>query len=503
MYITNVSMFVTITTCLILPLARGTNSTLPSRYNKIGGKATDLATPTAVNTNKDHMPKMYKKKDRRLPTKRFNTTNDNDDGEDDDDITDDEILDVDGTIDGQTDMQKFQLHQQQSEMSLSMSIVSKEDSIYVLAGSTDGKPPPPRVTSPNTNNNNGGTNSKASSVVDIHESLYDLVGRINAGEDKFSNNVEDDLKQRNMYDEIQRQPSVEQDVYEPMTNDQGLSPDRDPSPTHSSKPLPIKYNAPTSTTSLQRTSLGNLPPIPDRPVGEIYEQLDEPTNQPLALYDEIERKNNLVHASDSSGDESDSPPPIPPPIPKPRSNTKSDANELDVYYDNTPTLPVKLPSRSPSPLPPLPPRPLNDDNDDEYYGNAPLLPSKPNSPSPPPPSMTSTTIDDNRPLKSPVPTPRVKLSNSEMGPIYDDCVVTVPSASGNEAIYDDTVAMVTHNSSTVSSVDSNTCETSSTSEPLEEGKSNENQEESNGIKCIHVPSLMYLCIHVCKRPIIN
>ncbi len=393
-------------------LAKGTSS-LPNRYNKMGGKALDLDTPSAVSNADSHTPKSYKKKDRRLPTKRFNTVGKKEDlddaDDDDDDDDDDDGLNGGGDLDGELDMKRFE-REPSEECSLSKSSVNKakNEAIYDLAEQTEEKT---RVTSPNSNNNNG---SDTSSLANADNSLYDLVGKINAGED------ESDIKEQEVY-EVIKQESIEQDVYEPIIS-QPSSPVHVKTPTNVAMSLPNSNAFPEHNKLSKASSLGLLPPIPHEPSLDLYEAMENPEEHQQVLYEEIIGNTNDIIIDSGSDTEDDDCVPLPPPIPKPRRLT----NEENILYDNAPVLPIKVLSRSTSPLPPM------EQDDDSYYGNAPSLPQKPISNKISPPS-------EIRNIKSPIPTPR-KIS--KVGRQEED---SDSESLENQDIYDDTILIANQN----------------------------------------------------------
>ena len=464
---------------------KGSNASLPNRYNKMGGKALDLQTPTAVPTSDGHTPKMYKKKEKRLLTKRFNTVSGKDNDDDKEEPSEDNYMGMDdGVMDGEMDIKKFETYS--PEMSIALPKEGEEeDGMYDIAQLVKEKP---RVTSPNSNNNNG----RDTSAINVHESLYDLVGRINAGEEPKSDAV---IPENQQFYEVL---PGEQDMYEPMSDP--------PTPSHPSSLPPCSMSLPNNSRSMMHgktLSLGFLPPIPHQPSLDLYEPIAADN---LALYEEIELKRDNVVDSDSSDDEvaasnhMTTPTLVAPPVPRPRRLTK-DGEEPppippfkdpadshfplpignhgdDGYYGNAPTLPLKTPSRSPSPLP------IGSHGDDGYYGNAPILPQKtpPRSPSPAPLPVGNRDDDgyyDNAPflpkkasdsvlplpdkipqVKSPVPKPR-KLSKPIV-PIVED------QEGVAEDIYDDTVSVVTR-SSRMLSIESSTESSHDIDEVIDEG----------------------------------
>ncbi len=444
----------------------------------MGGKALDLQTPTAVPTLDGHTPKMYKKKEKRLLTKRFNTVSGKDNNDEEEPSEDDYLGMDDGVMDGEMDMKKFETYSPEMSITLPKTPQERgeeeEEGTYDIAQLITDKP---RVTSPNSNNNNGSDTS----AISLHDSLYDLVGRINAGEEEAkSDSVIPESQQ--FYEVLPE----EQDVYEPISDP--------PTPTHlPSPPTCCSMSLPTSRPMMHNSgktlSLGFLPPIPIQPSLDLYEPI---AADDLVLYEEIELKRDNIVDSDSSDDEVAAsnhvatPTLVAPPVPRPRRLTK-DGEDLppillksptdshfplpignhndDGYYGNAPILPLKTPSRSPSPLP------IGSHGDDGYYGNVPPLPQKtpPRSPSPAPlpvdnhddngyygnaPSLPKKASDSVLPLpekipqvKSPVPKPR-KLSKPAV-PICQD------QEGVAEDIYDDTVSMVTRNSRMLSIESSN------------------------------------------------
>ena len=442
---------------LVFLTGKTPKGSLPSRYNKLGGNALDLETPKAVPMSDSQKPKMYKKKERRLPTKRFNNL---DDGQEEEEFSEDDKLE-DDAMDGELDAHRLDKVSSEVSITLNSLSTSETDSIYVLAGQTEERP---RVTSPNSNNNNG--REPFSSSVNVHESLYDLVGRINAGEEETktkkltetvkSGGTVDSAPQQDFY-EIILQDQQDQDVYEPMSEPNSPM----TTPIHKVTTPNHKKDSPDPCHSLppvlhQSTSLGFRPVIPKQPSLDLYEPIDNPVVEGV-LYEEIEQSNECLLESDSSDEEDQnlgrrdgvrvtSSKPVPLPrvlrssLPSPPCQHRDSREESSRMVHNTPP---SLPLRPPLPLLPkeelavtygnapslciLSPSPtdISEQKDDlQFYDNAPSLPPKPSGSTP-----TSPTHKTQRILKSPVPTPRN--------------ILTSEPAMDSESIYDDAVSLST------------------------------------------------------------
>ena len=387
------------------------NVTLPSRYNKTSGNNGSLfGAPTAVPTDGSRTPKQYKKKDRRLPTKRFNSAGDQSEPD----------SDMDGCSDGELNHdefngQKFLIEDLSNDVSL-IEATGIVDSVYDLVRQSDEKtniptiPPTKQASSSNTNNNNGTLSQKYDQVtlhvqqtledsVCINESLYDLVGRINAGEDEEIP-ITEEPPQPSMTDT--------QDLYEPI------------------------QEAPPLSSSVSKTSIKNepLPSVPPANLtsqsSELYEPIVEAAPVGGVMYEAIERDDELKEA-DSSDDETVPLPVSGPPLPlrgQPSVTTPPLPPRIgQEMYDNPPLIPPKN-------------QPIEED---EFYGNAPSLPVKPNSPMSSPGHPKPIVPPPMRSIKQPVPTPRTnkpriseKTGEDE---IYDD-TVPLPLPPGEE-LYDD------------------------------------------------------------------
>jgi hypothetical protein len=312
--------------------ASGVSATLPSRYNKDG--AFDM--PSAVDVSPSHFPKQYKKKDRRLPTKRFN--------DDDPDGTDDNV---------------DQEHKDMDKDMRTTSEIPTIEGVYDLATNSNSN----SYLESNTNNNNGasshekdidklGATTLGGSAC-INESLYDLVGMINAGDDDDGDNA----------------VSKSLDVYEPIDGEYKRTSSKSVSSTKSlniqSLPLPQVPQAPKEQTNLQ-----------------LYE--DIPAASPV-MYEDVERQDGINEADSSDEEDSNVPPlTITSVLPKiPPKNIYDSADDVLLVAGSPPS--------------------CDDIQEIEIYGNASILPLIPSSSSKTP--TENVTVN-----KPPKPAPRVKVN---------------------------------------------------------------------------------------------
>lgn len=407
---------------------KGGKETLPSRYAKFGGDAIDLETPSVVPVSPNRTPKMYKKKDRRMPTKRFNPL-----ANEDEDISSDFDSDKGGELDPMRDLDDTSPIEESSSITVDhvkhMKDPLNQEGIYDLARQPIGNTSSvhTNLTSPNSNNNNGTVvdsiprNNMHSpelikrvcgSDVDIHESLYDLVGRINAGDDSHVNH--------NVGDQITKLTEPAQDVYEPINENP-----QDVYEPIEEVPLPIN-NSQTLSKSIQLNKSVVKEPLPSTPnlthqSSEVYETLDNPP----VMYEEVDR-NDCIEEAVSSDDE-DTPISCLPPLPlrKEKDVSQTKEEEVNEEYIDVPKI-------------------VEDEN--SFYDNAPTLPPKPKgSPNPSPNRKTS--YPNGGTPKSPVPTPRTlpinSLTSTEAPDKYDDTIAMTPTQE--DELYDDIVSVLKTN----------------------------------------------------------
>lgn len=391
-------------------------SSLPNRYNKLGGNASQLSMPTAVQAS--HVPKQYKKKDRRMPTKRFNSAA----------SSGDELSGND--TEGELDPTEFD-----QPPELSLSLPQSIEGVYDLV-----KSPETVETSSNTNNNNKTEpvtydsvkvetsdelllGSNLTKSVCINESLYDLVGRINAGEGETILGEKSDM-------------TASTELYEPIGNNESNSVVATKLPIRS-QPLP---QAPPSTEPKQ-----------------LYDVIQEP-GMGGVMYEDIDRQNELKEAESSDEETVPLPPRLvptgkPPPIPPRQGEEYVTSNEVqqETYnnvptlpskallqedqemYDNAPSLPLKgLPHKEQTTPPNLAYNSISmpsPHEDQEMYDNAPSLPLKQSPPKLP-----------QRSPRSPVPTPRTRKSSKSSNASCDIKPVM------EDEIYDDIVRVESNGS---------------------------------------------------------
>ena len=396
---------------------------LPGRYNKMGGKASSLEMPTVVEPT-NRTPKQYRKKDRRLPTKRFNTASvtDSDEGS---------PIDSDTGADGQLDPNEF------NNSCIDTSITSptspppsaeplydlvtqaniQEDSDRPVTTSTNSLLPPRDVGNRSVSLNSVGENRNLKDSTCLNESLYDLVGRINAGEDEGG--APEPTKKE--------EETETQELYEPIADvplDKGP-----PTPSRAKTSVP----PPPPTTSQQCTE-------------ELYDSVDEvniDSKDTGVMYEDVDRESGLKEA-ESSDDDDDERVPLPssslpqilsppPPLP-PRAGEE--------MYDNAPTLPPKQTDTSNK----------NDDDEppdsEDYYGNssnsnsAPLripVPSPLPSPSRPPKPLPRT-IDPNTRYSANGTNGVTAAATGDIGAeeygeeLYDDIQGVLQSSSGSDVL---------------------------------------------------------------------
>lgn len=351
----------------------------------MGGRAAHLSAPSALPSEPRKTPKQYKKKDRRLPTKRFSSTGDYDTGPDSDD-NEGMGLSSDGQLSRELLPQSLPTitHSVEGIYDLVSSMDNNNDTLssptQTLSATTLSPPTSGRVRNSSDVSFEG---SNLQTSVCINESLYDLVGRINAGED---------IEQQELYEPVNEQ--LQQELYEPIDNPDSKSP-------------------PPSNTP-------KLPPPPPLPYAntqdQLYESISEPhpqtDNAPIGvMYEDVERSNDLKEA-DSSDDDDTIPLPsnlLPPPPLPPRVGEE--------MYDNAPSLPTKGAKLE-----------VGGGGDESYYGNV------GNSPSPRrPPSSNQVRQGE---LKAPKPLPRTNIgptqSNSPPLPTNNNSL----SVNNNDTVED-------------------------------------------------------------------
>ena len=413
-------------------IAATVSTTLPSRYSKMSGNASQLEIPSAA-MEPSRTPKQYKKKDRRPPTKRFNSAASDDHSGLDDDDTEGELdptefdqpsmfsSDSFPPIEGTYDL----IRANQEEVSHNMNNNNKTEPNYDVVVRVETKDD--EVFQPRN----------IGESVCINESLYDLVGRINAGEEENKetqeNNESNDCKNQT-------------ELYEPVDTTNQI--------IHSKPP------------SIQNQPLPKVP-TSDMVSKELYDFI--PDNSPVGgvTYEDIDRQTDIKEA-DSSDDESVPIPSamlcnggVPPPVPQ-RNGNMSGAPPIPMKgvplqeqetYDNAPSLPVKgaplqeQETYDNAPSLPVKGAPLQEQ---ETYDNAPSLPVKgahlqeqetyDNAPSLPLKGHTEATPTKIPPTipKFPVPVPR-KRTNIKSQSVDAAHNQTVDEFSANDEIYDDIV----------------------------------------------------------------
>ena len=317
-------------------------------------QAAKLQRPEAVEVNSKHTPKMYQKKDRRMPTKRFQAKVD-DLGSGSSDTDSEELKLADGGLDGELDATEY------DPVPTSPLDDDQHESLYDLAGTSEND-----VVSPLNNNSSplprDARLSQASSSTDVHESLYDLVAMINADENTSETTTTTTTTTPS------KPPVVPQDTYEEM----GSPPPQDetyeaidappPSPSllsQSVKTLPLPSIPPPSTTASSSNAQS-----------DIYEELDTPADS--NLYEDIDKSGRVEEAvSDEEGDipvrtpapgppvpsrdpgpplppKDSSPPPIIPPRSAPAPEQQNNAPTLPPKPEDTPTSPYRAPPEAPA-----------------------------------------------------------------------------------------------------------------------------------------------------------
>ena len=304
-------------------------------------QAAKLQRPEAAVVDSKHNPKMYRKKDRRMPTKRFQANVDDvGSGSSDTDSEELKLAGLDGELDGT----------EYDAVPISPLDDDQNESLYALAGTSEND-----AVSPLNNNSSPPPRDArlSQSSTDVHESLYDLVAMINAdGNTSEPTPNKPPIVPQDTYEEM-ASPPPQEETYEAI--------DAPPSPSllsQSVKTLPLPSIPPSSTT----TSSSNAQT-------DLYEELDTPADS--NLYEDIDKSERVEEAvSDEEGDipirtpapgppvpSRDSGPPLPPkdstppPIIPPRSTPAPEEQT------NVPTLPPKpeetptLPYRSPSEIP--------------------------------------------------------------------------------------------------------------------------------------------------------
>lgn len=372
----------------------------------MGGKASSLEMPSAVESSSSRTPKQYKKKDRRLPTKRFASDSvvDSDDGSG---------IESDTAVDGQLDPSEFA----NPSISINDSVTSPtsppSEPLYDLITQENIQNDKNRpVTTSSTSllspqhseghrkSNGGSFNSSDDSrnlkdSVSLNESLYDLVGRINAGEDGGGASVPPTINQA----------AEPQELYEPIADTPLIK--GPASPTR--RPVPISE--------------------------QLYDSVNEGGGENMGgdMYEDVDRGPELKEAESSDDDERVLLPPSkipnsgspPPPLP-PRAGEE--------MYDNAPTLPPKNTNSSS----------LGDEDppdSEEFYGNTtstavrmtelsyPVSPSRPPKPLPRSTGSTSSTANDEQLPVTPA------AESAEYGEeLYDDIEGAMQSSSGSNLV---------------------------------------------------------------------
>ena len=362
-----------------------------------------------------------------MPTKRFNTM-----ANEDEDISSDFDSDKGGELDPMRDLDDTSPIDEDSSITVDHVKHTKDplnqEGIYDLARQPIGNTSSvhTNLTSPNSNNNNGTVNTiprndmhspklmkrVGGSDVDIHESLYDLVGRINAGDDSHVNH--------NVGEQITKLTEPAQDVYEPINENP-----QDVYEPIEEVPLLVN-NSQTLSKSIQSNKSVVKEPLPSTPnlthqSSEFYESLDNPP----VMYEEVDRNDSIEEAV--SSDDEDTPISCLPPLPLRKEKDVSQTKEEEVKeeYIDVPKI-------------------VEDEN--SFYDNAPTLPPKPNGSRKPSPNR-KTSYPNGGISKSPVPTPRTlpinSLTSTEVSDKYDDTVAMTPTQE--DELYDDIVSVLKTN----------------------------------------------------------
>lgn len=438
-------------------------------------KASELALPASVPTR--FVPKQYQPKVKRQVTRRHNDDSDVSGVESGDDDDSDGLLDS-----GELDPSEFSKKHPTAESFEQSCVVNQSDgqpcspniheALYDVAGLPEGVTPSDQRPG-NSNNNNGGVEpldnyepmdkpctlrpAVTDSSTNIHESLYDLVGKINAGEMdnqpaqngahcRTQSLVTSPVHGRNNSSSsslsMSSQPPLQQDFYEPIQEHVNGS----VASSIKNQPLPPVPQA-TATQSLPPQSLSSPPP------GDVYEAIGSISPPPLNLYEEIEKSDSRLSEAMSSDDES------------PRHQLSA-ANPA-IPPKSSPPLPPREDKAIAPPPPALPPR--NDDSLQTEYGNAPSLPAKEVmiSPSKPPlrPPLVyvggggNPSLSEVSPLVyDEVPDNSISNNGDAEGDIYDDATsMSAPSAQttstaiDQEDIYDDATSLASSSDSKLSS----------------------------------------------------
>ena len=309
---------------LLIISPAGVSVSIPSRYvNKKQPSVPDFAAPTAVDSK--HTPNVYKKKDRRMPTKRFVTASSDDEEEEEVGLRGHEVSTT-GEMLRESHMNNV------SELSISL--------------------PPPTQTQTNANNNNGGTSSLSpgpgsnqyeamssshnDDVVDIHESLYDLVGRINAESDSKESTPPIDTPSKKVTSA--NEEAATNEVTDPS---QGcLYEEFEDTPVISAPAL--KSNLPSAS---------NAPGFQNQP-SVMYDEIGPTSTDAggLDFYEVVDSTANDNRVSSDVSDEEEYLSAAPPALPARNKLTKPPEDGPEEYYGNAPPLPPKSDSGSSSNL---------------------------------------------------------------------------------------------------------------------------------------------------------
>ena len=405
----------------------GKTNTADEAWGSCRVQAANLQRPETAAVDTRWNPKQYRKKERRQPTRRFNEVI----GSEERALTSDSDLEEPKSCDGELDPTEF------DRVPVPTSPTSDEG-LYTLASSMDDHVSPSlgnrSATTCNSTNHKLShpdlRNKRSSSSVDVHESLYDLVAKINA-DDSASGPVSTSDP-----DSSQKPPAPppppSQDTYEPVESTP---------PVDSYEPVtsPLPSPAPVSQ-SVRGQPLPSLPPPASiQSQSDIYEAIDTPTDPPSNLYEDI--GGDRVDESASSDEEGESAPKAiapGPPLP-PR--------------EAGPPIPPKGSQQETVPPPSIPPRstpaPHEDNPPHDHDSNIPVDSSNQHHPPPLPrvPRTKSTSSSPPRVAKqspltvneaSPSETAH-RYSPTAGEDIYDDIVPAAPTE--DQEIYDDTIAV--------------------------------------------------------------
>lgn len=379
-------------------------------------QAAQLNRPEAVESS--NTPKMYKKKDRRMPTKRFQEPSSVDDGclnSSDSDIDIDKMLaDEDGELyRGEYDQVPSTMDDDNDDDNN----ILQHESLYDLVGSADADAETIPIANSNTVTSpppiDRRVSQASSNAPDVHESLYDLVAMINAddsnGETIPAGSIQDSAPNPpppgGTYELVQPTPPAVE-TYEPVAS-------------------------PSSSILSQSVKGLPLPIIPSSEESSahavVYEELDSHSTAAAAaaavnLYEDIDKRDRVEEA-DSDEEEAAKKPHTPAPGPPLPSRNAG------------PPLPPKVPECDDTPPPSLPPRTVPE-SVSQQQTDAPFLPPKPDQTSAEfrlPPTVPTTTPSSSLPSGETSPSPGSRKKN----PSTDQATLVDESVPEGEDVYDD------------------------------------------------------------------